>query len=174
MTITPREQQAIDRWHEEQMEVYRKWKVRQAVRKLHRDSSEEDVDLNPKDIAGSRKPPLDLIPPVAEVEMAMAMKAGADAYGVMNWRQKKITVSRYVAAMKRHITKFAACEDKDDESGVHHLGHVMATAAILLDAFAHDCVNDDRIPSHVADLIREYTENETDFAKPVEDPTEVE
>jgi len=73
------------------------------------------------------------------------MTDGADKYDPYNWRAKKIAIRSYVGAMKRHLDAFMEGEDVASDSGCKHLGHVMAGAAILLDAEAHSRWVDDRL-----------------------------
>jgi len=99
---------------------------------------------NPKDIAARAKCPLQLIPPTAETEIAWVLHSGAMKYGPWNWRRDRIELSNYLGAMRRHIARILDGEDVDAESGRLHLAHVAATAIIMIDALAHDCVIDDR------------------------------
>lgn len=101
-------------------------------------------DRNPKDIAGSKKCPMHLLPPVALEEAAWAHGLGAGKYGAFNWRQKKISASQYVGAALRHLMKWNDREDNDHESGRCHLAHVVATMNIVMDAKHHGCLIDDR------------------------------
>lgn len=94
--------------------------------------------LDPKAAAGAAKPPLWLIPPAGNEEQAKAFQDGINAgYGPWNWRETKVLRSVYLSAMKRHIDKILDGEDIDPRSGAHHLGHVMANCAIILDAARH-------------------------------------
>lgn len=101
---------------------------------------------NPKDRIGSTKLPLDLLSGIAKVEWCLAQLEGALKYGTWNWRHAGVRVSIYVAAIERHLEKYKNGEDRDPETGVHHLGNVMAGAAILLDAGALRKLTDDRPP----------------------------
>jgi hypothetical protein len=101
-------------------------------------------DLNPKDIAGSEKCPLWLIPPAAEEAEAWAMKHGAHRYGPWNWRQQPIHLSSYISAIRRHLAAFMDREEADADSGLSHLAHARATLGILLDAKANGVLIDDR------------------------------
>lgn len=105
---------------------------------------------NPKDRIGADKPPLDLIPPAAEILESLVMRLGAEKYGPCNWRHTKVRASIYVAAARRHIAQWLDGEDDDPESGVSHLAHARACLGILLDAIATDHVVDDRPPAGVA------------------------
>jgi len=101
-------------------------------------------DDNPKTAAGSRKPPFHFIPPIAEMILGQAMADGGVKYGAMNWREKTVSSSVYYSAMRRHLSAWLDGENVALDSGVHHLGHVMASCAILLDAAASGKLNDDR------------------------------
>ncbi len=103
---------------------------------------------DPKGIAGLAKPQLQLVPPVINTAMAAALKIGADKYGPWNWRTNKVEIMTYLGAMRRHIDAVLEGEDLDPESGAHHLGHVAAGCAIVLDALAHGTLVDNRPPAH--------------------------
>ena len=113
-----------------------------------------DARRNPKDIEGSKKAQLQLLPISAERHAAAALADGADKYGQFNWRAEKIEPGQYVAACRRHLAAWYEGEECAPDSGVHHLGHAIATLMILLDAQEHGCLNDDRpllaSPSQVA------------------------
>jgi hypothetical protein len=103
---------------------------------------------DPKGIAGLAKPQLQLVPPVINTAMAAALKIGADKYGPWNWRTNRVEIMTYLGAMRRHIDAVLEGEDLDPESGTHHLGHVAAGCAIVLDARAHGTLVDNRPPAH--------------------------
>lgn len=113
---------------------------------------------NPKDLIGLGKPRLDLVPPSALIEMARAMADGADKYGAYNWRTKDVRLTVYVAAILRHVAQLLDGEDVAADSGVKHLGHILACAGILVDAEAGGHLVDDRPPKGSASaLIEAYT-----------------
>lgn len=99
---------------------------------------------NPKDLLGVKKVGLDKLPPVASAHFSDAMMDGGEKYGPYNWRDKKVRASIYYAAAMRHLSQWWDGEETAEDSGVHHLGHAGACAAILLDAQEHDCLLDDR------------------------------
>ena len=101
-------------------------------------------DNNPKTIYGERKSPLCLIPLAGLEAAAWAHKLGADKYGAWNWRECSVAASVYVSAILRHLKAWQECSDTDPESGVSHLGHIMACCGILLDAEAQGKLVDDR------------------------------
>ena len=90
--------------------------------------------MNPKDIAAQTRAPLHLLPAIGIVQGAMACRQGAIEYGPFNWRENPIELMSYLGAMGRHIARLQDGEWVDAKSGVPHLGHIIATASILLDA----------------------------------------
>ena len=115
---------------------------------------------NPKDAIGTTKLPMHLIPGSAKAAMTLAFLEGALKYGKYNWRVAGVRASIYLDAMERHLEKFKNGENCDPETGVPHLGSIMACAAILIDAFTFDKLNDDRPPSGpVAEYIDDLQAN---------------
>lgn len=113
---------------------------------------------NPKDLMGSAKPPLSLVPPAAIIHAAMAMKDGEKKYGAFNWRKKQVQALIYLDAAKRHLDSFLDGEDYAKDSGVHHLGHAIACCAILLDAMETGNLIDNRpTPGKAAEIIARLT-----------------
>lgn len=83
---------------------------------------------------------------VAIAHGARAMMDGAAKYGPFNWRDNAVVASIYVDALMRHAAAWFDGEELATDSGVHHLGHVVANAAILLDALETGNLIDDRPP----------------------------
>ena len=102
---------------------------------------------NPKDAIGDKKVPLATLSPIASAHWSLAQYAGALKYGAWNWRSAGVRSSVYISAMRRHIDAYTSGEEFDPIDGTHHLGNIMACAAILLDAKAAEKLNDDRPPS---------------------------
>ena len=100
--------------------------------------------MNPKDRIGLTKPQIHLVPPSAIIYFAKAMENGAKKYGPYNWRNNPVNYTVYLSAMLRHILQLIDGEDIAQDSGTHHLAHVGASAAILLDALATGNLIDDR------------------------------
>lgn len=118
-------------------------------------------DNNPKTLVGASKVPLHLVPPSAKHFLAEALGDGARKYGPYNWRDSKISVSTYKAAMERHMDAFWDGEDYASDSGVHHVAHAMACCALLLDAMSIDMLVDDRPTAGAApSLQKEYVTKE--------------
>lgn len=101
--------------------------------------------------------PLHLVPPSAKHFLAEALGDGARKYGPYNWRDSKISISTYKAAMERHMDAFWDGEDYAADSGVHHVAHAMACCALILDAMSIDMLVDDRpTPGATPILQKEY------------------
>lgn len=105
-------------------------------------------DTNPKDAAGSARIDPTLVSPFAVAECALAMEEGATKYGRYNYTVVGVKSRVYIAAAMRHLWKYLLGETRDTKTGVHHLGSVMACAAILIDAEVRSKLVDDRPPSH--------------------------
>lgn len=115
-------------------------------------------DDNPKTALGIAKVSLSKNPPAASIYMALAMMDGAKKYGPYNWRQKKVTASIYIDACKRHLDAWFDGEELADDSKVPHLGHAMASIAIIVDALETGNLNDDRpVPGAAPALFKKYT-----------------
>jgi hypothetical protein len=99
---------------------------------------------NPKDTIGAKKLSLSKLPAAGIIHGADAMTDGAEKYGAYNWRQAKVRASIYVDATLRHLLAWFEGEETAPDSGVHHLGHVVANASIVLDALACGQLVDDR------------------------------
>lgn len=115
--------------------------------------------VNPKDLIGIKKVPLDLLPTAGLVHEALAMRNGAAKYGPFNWRDKKIQARIYIAACQRHLLAWLDGEDYAKDSGVHHLGHAKACLGIILDAIETESLHDDRpLPGATPRLFAENEE----------------
>lgn len=91
-------------------------------------------DDDPKAVEGSKKCPMDLLPPIALLHTAWVLGHGAEKYGPWNWRTSGIKQSTYVAAMLRHIMAMHSGAWEDADSGIPHAAHIAASCAILMDA----------------------------------------
>jgi hypothetical protein len=115
------------------------------------------IDTNPKSSHGRAKPSLHFIPPTALLELAGVMALGAYKYGAFNWRKDPISLSTYLDAIDRHKMSRGFGEKKDRESLRDHAAHIMACAAIILDADHCGTLIDDLPKDHnVCDLIAEH------------------
>lgn len=103
-------------------------------------------ETNPKDAIGDKKVPLSLCSPIAKAAWAVAQFVGMVKYGAWNWRSAGIRSSIYTSAMQRHLDAYLSGEEFDPVDQTPHLGHIMACAAILIDAKAAGKLTDDRPP----------------------------
>ncbi len=103
-------------------------------------------DTNPKDMVAAGKIPLALCSPIAKAHWSLAQHAGMCKYGAWNWRITGVRASVYLHAMGRHMDAYLSGEDSDPVDGTHHLGNIMACAAILMDAEEAGKLTDDRPP----------------------------
>jgi hypothetical protein len=78
------------------------------------------------------KPDLSLCPTAALEEMARAFMHGEKKYGRDNYRGGMAS-HRFIAAAMRHLLAWRDGEDSDPESGYSHLGHALASIAMLLE-----------------------------------------
>lgn len=89
------------------------------------------------------KPPMDLLPGKALLEVARVMGFGAQKYEAHNWR-KGMNHSRLTAASLRHIVEYISGEDKDPESELEHLAHAACCILMLIESRVEGYGRDDR------------------------------
>lgn len=85
----------------------------------------------------------DLIPPDALDELAKVFTYGTIKYEDRNW-EKGMGWGRLFGAAMRHLWAFWRGEDKDPESGLHHLAHATWNCLCLLSMFMRKAGADDR------------------------------
>lgn len=109
---------------------------------------------NPKDVVGSDKLPIHLVPSTAIACESLSFLEGALKYGKYNYRAVGVRMSIYLDAMARHLAKLQNGEWEDPETGVPHLASIRACAGIIIDADVCGKLTDDRPPrAPVADFI---------------------
>ena len=116
---------------------------------------------DPKGAIGATKTQLHLIPPAATEECAKVLRLGMEKYGERNWLycEDGVLMTTYLSATLRHFNCILEGDDIDEESKAHHLGHIMANCAIMLDARKHGTLVDNRKlpqnhrdgPQHIVD-----------------------
>jgi hypothetical protein len=74
---------------------------------------------------------VDLVPTELIEAAARAYGYGAQKYGDLNFR-KGIRTTRLLGSVLRHIYKWMDREDKDEESGLDHLDHAVASLGMIL------------------------------------------
>ncbi len=99
---------------------------------------------NPKDLIGARKLAMTSLPDVAVAHANHAMMNGSKKYGPYNWRDNDVQAKIYIEACRRHLAQWLDREETASDSGVHHLGHAIASLAIILDAQENGSLIDDR------------------------------
>ena len=100
---------------------------------------------NPKDNLGIKKVSISKLPAAGIIHGSHAMMYGAAKYGPYNWRDNAVVASIYYDAIMRHLMAwYDQKEEIAGDSGVHHLGHILANCAILLDAMETGNLLDDR------------------------------
>ena len=113
---------------------------------------------NPKDMVGTSKVPFHLWPETATAMGCLGLLDGMLKYGRHNWRVAGIRSSIYVDALRRHIAAVFEGEDIDPDSGLPHMSHILACAAIMVDAKAAGTLTDDRmVKGGYRQLITELT-----------------
>jgi len=100
--------------------------------------------MNPKDSVGAKKAPLGYVPPALVIGASEAMAVGAQKYGPFNWREQPVQYVTYLEAILRHLLALMDGQDRAEDTGIHHMKHIAAGAAIVLDALAAENIIDNR------------------------------
>ena len=90
------------------------------------------------------KPRFDLIPPEAQIGLAVLYGIGAKKYADRNW-EKGMDWTRIIRALKSHTEKFELGEDYDLEDGQHHMLSVAWNAFTLFTYAIRQIGTDDRV-----------------------------
>lgn len=103
-----------------------------------------DKPSNPKDLIGSTKVPLSLVPGTTMAYLAIGHLEGDLKYGRKNWRQAGVRFSIYMDACLRHLEKLNDGEWIDPVTHVPHIANALTCLSIIVDA--HHCgqLTDDR------------------------------
>lgn len=80
----------------------------------------------------AQKARLDLVSPIALLELAKVLEFGSRKYNAHNWRSG-IQFSRLIAACLRHVFSYLGGESKDPETGLSHLAHALCNLMFLLE-----------------------------------------
>lgn len=103
-----------------------------------------DKPSNPKDIIGSNKLPLDLVPTVTRALLTLGHLEGHIKYGLVNWREAGVNFNIYTGALERHVEKLKGGEWADKTTRVPHIGNALACLSIIADAAYSGKLNDNR------------------------------
>ncbi len=121
--------------------------------------STETKDSNPKDIIGSTKLPLNLVPATTKAYLAIGHLEGHLKYGLVNWREAGVRMSIYLDAMNRHLDKMNNGEWEDPATSVPHIANAITCLSIIIDAYECGKLTDDRPKAApVASLIDRFSE----------------
>ena len=90
------------------------------------------------------KPRYDLLPTDALEEVAKVYAWGAAKYEVDNWT-KGMAWRRCLGSLLRHAFAWSAGEDRDKESGLHHMAHCAWNALALISYAKRRVGKDDRV-----------------------------
>lgn len=85
----------------------------------------------------------DLLPFEGLDEIARVYGRGAEKYEPNNWR-KGYRYSLSYGALLRHVSRWAQGEDRDQETGLHHLAHAAWHCLTLITFQARGLGSDDR------------------------------
>lgn len=116
---------------------------------------------NPKDLVGSGKLPISLVPQTGVILEALAFTEGGLKYGAHNYRAMGVRSSIYIDAAFRHIMKWWNGEEHDPKTKVPHLASARACLNVILDSQVMDMLTDDRPPTNLpmVALIDKLAEN---------------
>lgn len=104
----------------------------------------EEKPTNPKDLIGTDKLPLSLVPQTAIAYQALGHLEGNLKYGLVNWREAGVRFSIYMDALLRHAFKLHNGEWEDPDTKVPHLASMGACINIIIDAYESGKLIDDR------------------------------
>ena len=82
----------------------------------------------------------------ALMELIKVLEFGAKKYDSWNW-SKGMSWTETYDCLLRHMQKWMAGEDRDDETGLSHLAHAMCNAMFLLHFIVTGTGKDDRPPA---------------------------
>lgn len=78
------------------------------------------------------KPQFSLLKTEALLEMVAVLTYGAKKYSPDNWKKLENARQRYFDAANRHMWEWFGGEERDQESGLHHLAHAMSSLMFLV------------------------------------------
>lgn len=107
-------------------------------------SSDAEKPTNPKDIIGTDKVPMNMVPATTIAYLALGHLEGNLKYGRSNWRETGVKASVYLDALQRHIKKFDDGQWADPQTKVPHLANALACLSIIVDAYECGVLVDDR------------------------------
>jgi hypothetical protein len=127
-------------------------------------------DSNPKDLIGSSKLPLSIVPGSTKAYLALGHLEGHTKYGYFNWRHAGVKLSIYLDALERHIEKLKGGEWEDKLTRVPHIANAITCISIIIDA--HECgklVDDRPSGAPISEIIDRMSDNVVHIKKLFED-----
>ncbi|MHA1676587.1 MAG: dATP/dGTP diphosphohydrolase domain-containing protein [Candidatus Njordarchaeales archaeon] len=120
---------------------------------------------NPKDIIGSKKLPMSVLPATVLGELALAMYEGSRKYGRHNYRAAGVRAEVYYDACFRHLLAWWEVEDIDQDSGINHIAKAMACLTVLRDSMLVGNWIDDRPPKSKNGWVKEMNKKTEEIIK---------
>lgn len=74
-----------------------------------------------------------LVPRLAHNQVVDVLDYGANKYSPDNWRKVPDLQPRYYDALMRHVDAFRGGEQRDPETGLHHLAHASCCLYFILE-----------------------------------------
>jgi len=74
-----------------------------------------------------------LLPPLALEENVKVLTFGAQKYEPDNWKRVPDGIRRYFDAAQRHLWAWKRGEEKDPETGLHHMAHAICCLQFICD-----------------------------------------
>lgn len=131
---------------------------------------EEREILNPKDLVGATKVPLEILPPAVMAEVAVGLLEGSLKYGRDNVVETAIQSHIYIGAAKRHIDQWQAGEDTDPDScGLSHITKAIAALVVMRHAMTNGMCVDTR-PRGCVGFMEELSEKVKQLQAKYQDP----
>lgn len=116
--------------------------------------------MNPKDLVGAKKAPLEGVPVAGAIFAAPAHAIGHAKYGPFNWRDQPVQVMSYIGAIQRHLAAYVDGQDYAEDTKVHHLAHALAGLNIIADSMGLGTLIDNRpLPGPAAHMLRDQDQS---------------
>ena len=102
---------------------------------MNRETASVIAEVGRKDDSGKLR--YSLIPHNAMKALAEVLTFAVEEKGYIphSWRTVPNREERYTDALMRHVEAYRSGEFIDPESGIHHMGHVLANASFLLEFY---------------------------------------
>jgi hypothetical protein len=81
------------------------------------------------------KPRLELLPPLALIEVSKVLTEGAKKYAVNNWKHVPDLQNRYTGAALRHILAEMSGEEIDRDFNLPHMAHAICCLMFKLEDY---------------------------------------